>query len=567
MDRTMTSPQFAAAASRPASDATQRRVIIASSLGTMFEWYDFFLAGALAMELSKNFFSGINPQAAFIFTLLSFATGFAVRPFGALLFGRVGDIVGRKYTFLVTIGLMGVGTFVIGVVPGYASIGIIAPIIFICMRMLQGLALGGEYGGAVVYVAEHAPNSQRGEKTAWIQTTAVLGLLMSLAVILPTRYILGEQEFTAWGWRIPFLLSIVLLGISLVIRLRLSESPEFARMKEEGRTSKAPITEAFGQWKHLKLVLVALFGMAMGQTVIWYTGHFYSMFFLTQTLKVDGSTANLIIVIAAVISMPFYVLFGRLSDRIGRKPVFLTGCLLAALLIFPVYKALAHYANPALEQAQRNAPIAVVADPADCSFQFNPTGTAKFTSSCDIARSAVTKAGLNYTDVPASAGAIAKIRVGDATIDAYSGLGGDVAANSKRFAEELSGLLKRAGYAVGPADSTQVNKPMIVLLILALALCGTMTYGPMAAMLVELFPSRIRYTAMSLPYHVGTGWFGGFLPATSFAISASTGDIYAGLWYPVILSAACFVICLFFVRESKGVDIYSAAGPRDKDQS
>jgi MFS family permease len=430
----------------------QRKVLIASSLGTMFEWYDFFLAGALAAEISKNFFSGVNPQAAFIFTLLSFATGFAVRPFGALLFGRIGDLVGRKYTFLVTIGLMGAGTFVIGLLPGYASIGIVAPILFILMRMLQGLALGGEYGGAVVYVAEHAPNEQRGEKTAWIQTTAVLGLLLSLAVILPSRSILGEEQFTAWGWRIPFLLSILLLVISLWVRLRLNESPEFTRMKEEGRTSKAPISEAFGQWRYLKLVLISLFGMSMGQTVIWYTGHFYSMFFLTQTLKVDSGTANLMIIIAAILTMPFYIVFGKLSDRIGRKPVFLAGCLIATVTIFPVFKALTHYANPALEEAQMTAPIAVVADPAECGFQFNPTGTAKFTSSCDIARTAITKAGLNYTFVSAPAGATARVQIGQTALESYNGTDADAVAKGKRFASDFANALKSAGYSVGPAD-------------------------------------------------------------------------------------------------------------------
>lgn len=543
-------------------DSVQRRVIFASSLGTMFEWYDFFLAGALAAEISKTIFAGVNPQAAFIFTLLSFAAGFAVRPFGALVFGRIGDVVGRKYTFLVTITLMGVATFGMGMLPGYATIGIAAPIVFVILRMLQGLALGGEYGGAVVYVAEHAGNHNRGEKTAWIQATAAMGLLLSLAVILPTRHILGEAEFAAWGWRVPFLVSILLLAISLWFRTKLEESPEFARMKEEGRTSKAPISEAFGTWANVRLVLIALFGIVMGQAVVWYTGQFYTMFFLTQTLKVDGGTANLLIITATIITTPFYVIFGKLSDRVGRKPIFLAGCLLGALFFFPLFKALTLFANPALAAAQRAAPISVVADPAQCAFQFNPTGTAKFTSSCDIARSAITKAGLNHVDVPAPPGTIARIEIGDTTVAAYEGLGPDTATKEKQFASDLSKALKDNGYTVGPADPDRINKPMSVAVIVLLMLFGTMTYGPIAAMLVELFPTRIRYTAMSLPYHVGIGWFGGFLPATSFAISASTGDIYAGLWYPVLLASACFLICLVCVRETKGINIYSAAAPR-----
>lgn len=544
------------------TDQTQRKVVLASSLGTMFEWYDFFLAGSLAAQISANIFSGVNPTAAFIFTLLSFAAGFAVRPFGALVFGRIGDVVGRKYTFMVTIALMGAATFAIGLLPGYAQIGIASPILFVAMRMLQGLALGGEYGGAVVYVAEHAGNHERGVRTAWIQATAALGLLLSLAVILPTRYLLGEDAFTAWGWRVPFLVSLLLLLISLRIRLSLHESPEFERMKQEGATSKAPISEAFGQWKNLRLVFLALFGMVMGQAVVWYAGQFYTMFFLTQTLKVEGGTANLLVIVATIVTTPFYVIFGKLSDRIGRKPVFLSGCLLAAVFFFPLFKALTHYANPSLERSQQSAPIAVHADPARCSFQFNPVGTAEFKSSCDIARAAIAKAGLNYTSVSAQPGQSAKIVVGNITIDSFEGGTAADSTKMKALNAALSKALADSGYHVGPADPNQIDKPMTVLVLIALMLFGTMTYGPIAAMLVELFPSRIRYTAMSLPYHVGIGWFGGFLPATTFAISAAVGDIYAGLWYPVALAAACFLICALFVRESKGINIYSASQQR-----
>jgi MFS family permease len=544
--------------SPPTDAGVQKRVIFASSLGTLFEWYDFFLAGALAVQISKNIFSGVNPTAAFIFTLLSFAAGFAVRPFGALVFGRIGDLVGRKYTFLVTISLMGAATFVIGLLPGLATIGIAAPILFVLMRMLQGLALGGEYGGAVVYVAEHCGNADRGAKTAWIQATAALGLLLSLAVILPTRYIMGELEFMAWGWRIPFLVSMILLLISLWIRVKLHESPEFERMKREGATSKAPISEAFGQWRNLRLVLLGLFGMVMGQAVVWYAGQFYSMFFLTQTLKVDGGTANLLVIVATVVTTPFYVVFGKLSDRIGRKPVFMAGCLLAAVFFFPLFKGLTHYANPALEAAQRNAPITVRADPAECGFQFNPAGTSKFSSSCDIARSAITKAGLNYVHEPLPRGEVAQVRIGDHVISSYDGKAANASAKARGFDAEVAAALKAGGYTVGPADPARINLPMTVLLLVVLMLFGTMTYGPIAAMLVELFPTRIRYTAMSLPYHVGIGWFGGFLPAASFAISAATGNIYSGLWYPVSLATVCFLICLFLVKESKGVDIYTS---------
>ncbi|WP_293025470.1 MFS transporter [Pandoraea sp.] len=544
------------AAARAPMTREERKVIFASSLGTVFEWYDFYLAGSLAAYISKHFFSGINPTAAFIFTLLSFAAGFAVRPFGALVFGRLGDLVGRKYTFLVTITLMGLSTLVVGLLPGYASWGIAAPVIFIGMRLLQGLALGGEYGGAATYVAEHAPAGRRGAYTAWIQTTATLGLFLSLLVILGTRTVLGEDAFGAWGWRVPFVLSIVLLAVSLWIRLQLNESPAFKRMKEEGKTSKAPLTESFGQWKNLKIVILALIGLTAGQAVVWYTGQFYALFFMTQTLKVDGNTANILIALGLLIGTPFFIVFGALSDRIGRKPIIMTGCLIAALTYFPLFKALTHYANPALEAALARAPITVIADPGECSFQFNPVGTSKFTSSCDIAKSTLAKAGLNYSNEAAPAGSIAQVKIGDKIITAYNGKDADAKAKAKEFDQAMTSTLKADGYPP-KADPAQMNKPMIVAILAILVIFVTMVYGPIAAMLVEMFPTRIRYTSMSLPYHIGNGWFGGFLPATAFAIVAARGDIYSGLWYPIIIALVTFVIGTLFIKETKNTDIYA----------
>ncbi|MFM0175972.1 MFS transporter [Paraburkholderia sediminicola] len=534
----------------------EKRVIFASSLGTVFEWYDFYLAGSLAAFISKSFFSGVNPTAAFIFTLLSFAAGFAVRPFGAIVFGRLGDMVGRKYTFLVTIVIMGLSTFLVGFLPGYAAIGFASPVIFIAMRMLQGLALGGEYGGAATYVAEHAPPGRRGFYTAWIQTTATLGLFLSLLVILGVRTAMGEDAFGAWGWRIPFIASIILLGVSVWIRLQLHESPVFERIKAEGKTSKAPLTEAFGQWKNLKIVILALIGLTAGQAVVWYTGQFYTLFFLTQTLKVDGSSANIMIAIALLIGTPFFLFFGSLSDRIGRKPIIMAGLLIAACTYFPLFKALAHYTNPALETATAKAPIVVIANPDECSFQFNPVGTSKFTSSCDIAKSALSKAGLNYENVAAPAGTLAEIKVGDTVINTYDGKAADAKDQGKTFDKTLATTLKTAGYSP-KADPSQINWPMTVVILTIMMIYVTMVYGPIAAMLVEMFPTRIRYTSMSLPYHIGNGWFGGFLPATAFAIVAAKGNIFSGLWYPIVIALVTFVIGMLFVRETKDSDIYA----------
>ena len=532
------------------SSSETRMVIFASSLGTVFEWYDFYLYGSLAAVISKQFFSGVNPSAAFIFTLLAFAAGFFVRPFGALVFGRLGDLVGRKYTFLITILIMGLSTSVVGFLPGYATIGIAAPVILIALRLLQGLALGGEYGGAATYVAEHAPHHKRGLYTAWIQTTATLGLFLSLLIILACRGSMTPADFDSYGWRIPFLLSLILLAISVWIRLRLNESPLFQRMKNEGKQSKAPLTEAFARWDNLKIVILALIGLTAGQAVVWYTGQFYALFFLTQVLKVDAQTANILIAISLAIGTPFFIIFGALSDRIGRKPIILAGCLLAALTYFPLFHGLTHYANPALEAAQNTSPVTVTADPAECSLQFNPVGTAKFTTSCDIAKSGLVTRGVPYANEAGAAGAPAQIKIGGTVVESYDGKAADAADKATAFGKALGGALTTAGYPA-KADPAAINSMMVVVMLLVMVIYVTMVYGPIAAMLVEMFPTKIRYSSMSLPYHIGNGWFGGFLPATAFAIQAGTGNIYSGLWYPIIIAGVTVVIGTIFVRETK----------------
>ncbi|MEC5384742.1 MFS transporter [Uliginosibacterium sp. H3] len=536
----------------------ERTVIFASSLGTVFEWYDFYLYGSLAAVIAKQFFSGVNDTTAFIFALLAFAAGFAVRPFGAIFFGRLGDLIGRKYTFLVTILIMGLSTFVVGLLPSYASIGVAAPIILISLRLLQGLALGGEYGGAATYVAEHAPQGKRGFFTSWIQTTATLGLFLSLLVILGVRTVLSPEEFDAWGWRIPFLLSIVLLGISVWIRMQLSESPVFARMKAEGKASKAPLTESFGRWSNLKIVLLALFGATAGQAVVWYTGQFYALFFLTQTLKIDATTANLLIAAALLAGTPFFIVFGSLSDKIGRKPIIMFGCIIAALTYFPIFKGIAAAGNPDLHAAQEKAPVSVVADPASCSFQFDPVGKAKFISSCDIAKSTLAKKSVNYVNVAAAPGSVSQIKVGEVVIEGYEGKGlskEDAKAKSDAFNKALGTALKDAGYP-DKADPAKIDKLTVWVLLTVLVIYVTLVYGPIAAWLVELFPAKIRYTSMSLPYHIGNGWFGGFLPTTAFAMVAATGDVYYGLWYPIVVAVATAIIGTLFLPETKDRDIH-----------
>ena len=552
-----------AAAARPMTPE-EKKVIFASSLGTVFEWYDFYLYGSLAAVIAKQFFGGLDPTSAYIFALLAFAAGFIVRPFGALVFGRLGDMIGRKYTFLVTILLMGSATFIVGLLPNYATIGIAAPIILVVLRMLQGLALGGEYGGAATYVAEHAPQGKRGAYTAWIQTTATLGLFLSLIVILVTRELTGAN-FDVWGWRVPFLLSILLLAVSVYIRLSMNESPAFAKMKAEGKTSKAPLSESFGQWKNLKIVILALVGLTAGQAVVWYSGQFYALFFLTSIAKVDAKTANLLIAASLVIGTPFFIVFGVLSDKIGRKIIIMGGCLIAALTYFTVFPMLLNYANPGLVAAQKAVPVTVTADPAQCSFQGSPIARPiDFTSSCDIAKRTLTENYVPYKNVAAPAGTVATIKLGDKVIpslnatlndkrDAFSPDSAKGIAEFKKAVVEAA----KAGGLTAKADDKAMNMPMVLAVLVFLVILVTMVYGPIAAMLVEMFPTRIRYTSMSLPYHIGNGWFGGLLPTTAFAMVAATGDIFYGLWYPVIVAAGTFVIGMIFIKETKDVDIFA----------
>ncbi|MGN7158397.1 MFS transporter [Sphingomonas sp. SAFR-052] len=531
----------------------EKLVIAASSLGTVFEWYDFYLYGLLATYISKQFFSGVNETTGFILALGAFAAGFAVRPFGALVFGRIGDLVGRKNTFLVTMGIMGLSTFAVGLLPSYASIGVAAPVILVALRILQGLALGGEYGGAATYVAEHAPDGKRGLYTSFIQTTATMGLFAALLVVIGFRTLLGEETFGGFGWRLPFLVSILLLGVSMWIRLQLSESPVFLKMKEEGKTSKAPLTEAFLRWPNLKVVLIALFGAAMGQAVVWYTGQFYVLFFLEKMMKVDGATVNVLLAISLALGTPFFVFFGWLSDKIGRKWIIMAGCALAALTYFPLFGALTDAANPALAAAQMASPVRVSAHDADCSVQFDPIGRNKFDAkSCDIAKSYLAKNGISYTNVEAPAGTIASVSVGNRMLvapDPAQVTGPARAAAITAYQGELAAALAEAGYPA-KADPAAINKPLVVLILWFMVILVTMVYGPIAALLVELFPSRIRYTSMSLPYHIGNGWFGGFLPTTAFAMVAATGDIYYGLWYPVVLAVVTLVLGALFLPET-----------------
>ena len=542
---------------RPMTE-TEKTVIFASSLGTIFEWYDFYLFGVMSAIIAANFFSALDESTRNIFVLLAFAAGFAVRPFGALVFGRLGDLIGRKYTFLVTIVIMGLSTFLVAFLPTYKTAGIIAPILLIALRMLQGLALGGEYGGAATYVAEHAPHGRRGFYTSWIQTTATVGLMLALMVILGTRTYFGEKEFADWAWRVPYALSGILLGISIWIRLKLNESPAFSKMKAEGKTSKAPLSESFGQWKNLKVVILALIGLTAGQAVVWYTGQFYALFFLQSFLKVDGPTANVLIAVSLIVGTPFFIFFGALSDKIGRKPIIMAGCLLAIVTYFPLFNALTTYANPKLQAAIQKAPVTVESDAANCNLILNLTGTAKFTTACDLARVYLSNSGVNY-DLITKAGAIATVKVGDKAIAGYDAKAPTAKEDKPKFEKDVRAALNDAGY---PAKADPIplggsNWWMLVGILTILVIYVTMVYGPIAAMLVEMFPTRIRYTSMSLPYHIGNGWFGGFLPAISFSIVAAQGNIYSGLWYPIIIAAMTFVVGMLFVKETKDIDIYA----------
>jgi MFS family permease len=556
-------------AARPMS-ADEKRVIFASSLGTIFEWYDFYLFGVLAAVIGAQFFAPLAPATRNIFTLLAFAAGFAVRPFGAIFFGRLGDLVGRKYTFLVTILIMGFSTFSLTFLPGYKTLGLLSPVILIALRLLQGLALGGEYGGAATYVAEHAPHGRRGFYTSWIQTTATVGLMLALMVILASRFYSGGGAFTPagetafgqeWGaWRIPFACSGVLLAVSVWIRVKLAESPAFLKIKAEGKTSKAPLKESFGEWKNLRIVLLALFGVTAGQAVVWYTGQFYALYFLQTILKVDGPTVNVLIAVSLLLGTPFFVIFGALSDRIGRKPVIMAGCIIAALTYFPLFHGLTSFANPKLEAAIEKSPVTVVAAPDDCNLVLNLTGTSKFTTACDTSRTWLSNAGVNYNKVDGPAGTPATVKIGSSSVVGYDGAAANAKEEKARFEKEMRATLTAAGYPAkaDPIEAFSGNWIVLVLILTIMVIYVTMVYGPIAAMLVEMFPTRIRYTSMSLPYHIGNGWFGGFLPAISFSIVAARGDIYSGLWYPIVIAVVTVVIGMLFVKETKDSPVYDA---------
>jgi MFS family permease len=533
------------------------KVIVASSVASVFEWFDFFLYGALAVVISRNFFAGVNETTSFVLALLAFAAGFAVRPFGAIVFGFFGDLLGRKNTFLVTLALMGFATFCVGLLPTYDQIGAAAPWMLVGLRMLQGLSVGGVYGGAATYVAEHVDQHRRGFFTSWIQITATVGMALSLATIFAARTLVGEESFNQWGWRIPFLLSIVLLGVTIWIQTRLSESPVYLAMKASGKASKRPLADAFGNWSNLRLILIALFGAMVGQAVIWYAAQFYVFFFMERILKVDAALTNLLVAVALVISTPLYVFFGWLSDRIGRRPVILGACLLAALTYFPLFKALTAAANPAMAHAVASAPVTVWADKDECTFQFDPIGTAKFSSSCDIARSYLARAGVSYTTESSAPGSIAQLRVGERVLDSFRGdalTSAELKVARADWEKTAAQLVTEAGYPRS-AERDQINVPMVLLILVVLMSFSAMVYGPMAALLTELFPAKVRYTSMSLPYHLGTGWFGGFLPPVAFAIVAATGNIFSGLWYPLIGAVVTLICGVLLLPETRGRDL------------
>jgi MFS family permease len=534
-----------------------RTIVAASSAGTAFEWYDFFIFGTLAALISRNFFAGVSDAAGYILALGVFGAGFAFRPLGSLVFGWLGDRLGRKGAFIVTVTLMGVATVGIGMLPTYKQAGIASPALLIILRIVQGFALGGEYGGAATYVAEHSPAGKRGWFTGWIQISASLGLIGALGVILLTRTLIGEAAFGDWGWRVPFLSSAALLAVSLYMRARLAESPAFKRMQAEGSHSKAPMAESFLKWRYLKVVLVALFGVTVAQGAVWYTAFFYSQFFIEKVLKMDSASVNLLMIAVTIASAPLYVLFGALSDRFGRKPIMLAGMVLMTLAYFPGFHMLTRAANPALAQATARTPVTVIADPAECSVQFDPVGKAAFLSSCDIAKGALATAGVSYANRAAPAGTTAMIQVGSAVVVSKSAVGlpaEQARAVKAQVVKAIGGALKAAGYPAS-ADPKQVNWPVLFAVMMVFAVAATALYGPMASALVELFPTRIRYTAMSLPYNIGTGWVGGFLPAVAFAIVAVNGNMYFGLWYPLGCTLISVLVALFFLRETKGQDL------------